>query len=721
MKKSKLTLGLVTGLVSIGALAACNEVTYSDGVVLEYTDAAGQVTRLTAEEFFGEQYSTSVASTDFDSVQEVLIRKYFESGSGRTSLPELKKKASQDVQSAKDQAETNANNNKTSYAEEFEKILKNNGVENVDELYNLKLYQQEKARFEELYETPATIEAMRDGTAMEGKAKPVFAESDDYGRGNDGYLAEQLPYTISHVLIKTNSAANGEHCQATISEDESRKIGQVIEAMAGANLNNPSQAAVTRIGFGDIALQKSDDTGSAAKYGSLGIMDRDQADQFINEFKFGIYAYEAIYNQVNQSEATNPYAAKQTLHDGTGETYALTSKIRYSANATYTDKSKVQTAEEETELNEGEHYIRNLFAAGGDYAGIGVIPYGAAVALAKDDVAKNEFEDVENPGVKMNWKVNGDSATFYPRNILFNKYFNDHRVAVIVPNEIAYNDNSIAHPTGLAGDYTTEDFRGVLSDTYKQLPGFQTDTKTYLPASILGQDSNVLTTERGQIILVVRGGSNGSYEGIHFMVIDRSALDQYVEMTETGPKSISEADYEAKKDTADVNSLSEWYTIYHPEQSAYPTYENGNQTSKKSTFVNQITAEDFDYKSSAEAISSKVASYNKQKDTYMFQALIEDDSITFGTSSVAKRAEELIKIWIKSKREQSHIDSIENFDDSWATYIEFLTAQDEARALNADGSQRLISETCAIGYNQRNSNQDNKQDIWAIGGACYAK
>ena len=136
MKKSKLTLGLVTGLVSIGALAACNEVTYSDGVVLEYTDASGAVITLTAEEFFGEQYSTSVASTDFDSVQEVLIRKYFESGSGRTSLPELKKKASQDVQSVKDQAETNANNNKTTYAEEFEKLLKNNNVENVDELYN---------------------------------------------------------------------------------------------------------------------------------------------------------------------------------------------------------------------------------------------------------------------------------------------------------------------------------------------------------------------------------------------------------------------------------------------------------------------------------------------------------------------------------------------------------------------------------------------------------
>jgi hypothetical protein len=49
---------------------------------------------------------------------------------------------------------------------------------------------------------------------------------------------------------------------------------------------------------------------------------------------------------------------------------------------------------------------------------------------------------------------------------------------------------------------------------------------------------------------------------------------------------------------------------------------------------------------------------------------------------------------------------------------------DEARALNSDGSQRLISETCAIGYNKTNSNSKDPSyatGIWATGGACYAK
>jgi hypothetical protein len=39
MKKAKLTLGLVAGLVATIGLASCNEVTYNQGVVLTYTDA----------------------------------------------------------------------------------------------------------------------------------------------------------------------------------------------------------------------------------------------------------------------------------------------------------------------------------------------------------------------------------------------------------------------------------------------------------------------------------------------------------------------------------------------------------------------------------------------------------------------------------------------------------------------------------------------------------
>ena len=722
MKKSKLSLGIVTALLSIGALAGCNEVTAADGLVLEYTDAQGNKTSFTAKELFGEQYSASVASTDFDAVYEVLIRKYYESGSGKSSLQALKDLAQKDVQGIKDQAQKNSDANKTSYQEEFSKLLASNNVENVDELYEAKLYAQEKKKFEDDYENDEMVIKMRDGDG-------IFSYSPTYGTGNDGYLYEQLPYTISHILVKLASATNGEHAQATISEAESRKLGQLIEALAGANIEAGGRTpANTRSDFGSLASDLSEDPGSKAKFGQLDVMDRRQADSFINEFKFGIYAYEAIYNQVNINPEKNAYANEEHLvPDGSGDTYTLLNKLKFTKDATYTDKSIAQTAEEEEKLNEGEHFIRNYFATAAKQ--IGRIPYGAAVALASESVAKNSF-NIDGSETKMNWEVNGNSATFYPRNILFNKYFNNHRVAVIVPNEIAYNDPSIVHPDGRDGDYTTEDFVGVINEEFKALPGFSVNTKDVLPASILGQDTNVLTTEKGQVILAVRGGSSGSYEGIHFMVIDRSALDEYVELSETVPhiaKSVSEEEYEAKKLSADVTSLSDFYTIYKPGDSAFPTYAPlvGGSVKTKTTYVNQYETKDENvYSDNAKTVKEKIRTYSSNKNTFMFQTLIEGEQIQFADNDVANSAKELIQSWIRSQRTKSAIDSEESFDNTWATYIEYLTAMDEARALNSDGSQRLISETCAIGYNKTNSNSKDPSyasGIWATGGACYAK
>ncbi len=715
MKKSKLTLGIVTALVGVAGLTACNEVTYSDGVVLEYTDPTSQKTvQITAKDLFGTYYSTSVASTDFDRVYEILIRKHFESSS---SISELKDQAQKDVQDIKDQAAKNANSNGTSYQEEFSKLLASNNCENVTELYEAKLYAAEKAAFEKEYEAAEMVEKMRDGDG-------IFTKSDKYGIGSDGYLVEQMPYTISHILVKFASASNGEHAQATISETESRKLGQVVELLAGADLSSPATKANTRTDFGTIALQNSEDTGSAAKYGQLSVMDRDTADSFINEFKFGIYAYESIYNQVNTSATANPYAAAENKHGNSGETYKLLDKIKFSDDATYTDKSEAQTADEVAAgLSEGEHYIANYFEDTG--AQIGRIPYGAAVALAKDSVSKNDFEIDGEAGKKMNWQVNNGSATYYPRNILFNKYFNNHKVAVIVPNEIPYNDSTISD-LSTADDYTTENFVGKIKDEYKALPGFSRDTTTLLPSSVLGQDSNVLTTERGQIVLAVRGGSSGSYEGIHFMVIDRSALEEIVTINDdysTTLSSMTLAEYNAstEKTTTNTNSLSEFYTVYRPTEANFPTYTSGGVTNDKTTYINQLHTTNTAYKENVETLTGKIKAYNSNKETYLFQRLVEEEKITFANNDIAKSAEEQIQTWISSKRTKSAIDSRESFDDTWATYIEYLTAQDAARSLNKDGSQRLISETCAIGYNKKSSDPNDPSALWQTGGACYAK
>ena len=723
MKKSKLTLGIIAALVGVAGLTACNEVTYSDGVVLEYRDPVSEKTvQLTAKELFGTYYSTGVASTDFDRVYDILIRKHFASD---PSITELKEQAQKDVEDIRTQAAKNATNNKTSYQEEFSKLLAANSCENVTELYEAKLLAREKTAFEKEYEDAAMIEKMRDGDG-------IFTKSEKYGIGSDGYLVEQMPYTISHILVKLASASNGEHAQATISEAESKKLGQIVELLAGALVSEDKDdplagriPANTRTDFTDIAAN-SDDEGSKAKYGQLGVMDRDTADSFINEFKFGIYAYESIYNKVNTDPTKNPYAAKESKHDNSGDTYKLLDKIKFSEDATYNDMSKAQTEDEiAAKLPSGEHYISNYFKT--TAASIGQIPYGAAVALAKQSVAKNVFDGLYDDGTptgnKMNWQVNNGSATYFPRNILFNKYFNNHRVAVIVPNEIPYNDNTIQELAPDA-DFRTENFVGKYSAVYADLPGFKKDTTDVLP----GIGSNVLTTERGQIVLVVRGGSSGSYEGVHFMVIDRSALEQIVTVnadhsTTLVNKTLEEYSSSALKDTTDTNSLSEYYTIYRPSESAFPTFTalGATKAKEKSTFINPVHTNEAGYKENVDALTGKIKGYNSNKDTYLFQRLIEGANITFADNAIAKSAEEQIQTWIKSKRHKSAVDSRESFDKTWATYIEYLTAQDEARALNEDGSQRLISETCAIGYNKKSSDPNAPSDLWSTGGACYAK
>ena len=703
MKKGKLTLGLVVSLASIGALSACNEVTYSDGVVLSYVDPHGTRLDFTAEELFGTyQTTTGQISTDFSTVEEVLIRKYYKSGGGQNEYASLAKDAALAVQAVKEEADTNATNNKTSYQEEFEKLLDSYGVESIDELYEAKLYELEKEKFDrDFNSSKSSIEGIRDGVYADGsKAFPYSAE---YGRGNDGYLLDQLPYHIAHILVKVSADSNN-HTEGTITENEATKLSDAIKYIAGDEIIPGS--SVTRSSFGDIARGlPSDDTGSAERFGQLSVMDRKQADEFVQEFRFGIYAYEAIYNQINLSSAANPYATKlRDVPDGSGDQYKLYEKLKFSADATYTDVSAAQSADEiAADLPEGEHYLKNYFSAG---KGLGTIPYGAAVALGKDEVKKDP---------DLGYNVNNGEAIYYPRNILFNKYFNNHWVAVVTPNEIAYNDNAIAHPTGKEGDYTTENFVGAYKAEYGALPGFSVDTTAALPEF----EHNVLTNEKGQIILAVRAGAS-SYQGVHLMAIERSALSEFGQTVDNGKlREIKESEH---TDTADVTSLSEYYPVTLPKNSDFPSYTKGGSTEKKTTYINQFIESNEAYEKTESALEGRIKDYNSVADTFRLQSLIASEKITFNTGNhLVKDIKEKLQRWISGKRSSAFTDGVDSLDESWATYAEYLTRAEQARKLKKDGSQKLISETCAIGYLSDAAKNQTAGTEWAEGGACYAK
>lgn len=694
MKKAKLTLALVSSLAAVMALSACNEVTEKDGVVLTFTDNSGQRYEYKASELLDNyEQGSSAASTNFSKVKEVLIRKFYEEKGGST-LEQLKTKAQNSVDSIKKQAQTNANSNGTSYATELETLLKSNSVKNVSELFEAKLYSFEEEDFSRQFKNDTAVEAMKTGLNADGTA--YFPYSEEYGRGSNGYLIEKTPYHVSHFLVKFSSTSHSEASEFTITKAESQKISQAVKAFAGASGNNGTDTSGRRMSFGDICFTLPSDDTSATSYGDLGLME----DGYVQEFRLGVYAYDALYNQ--KHTAAGSYASSTPTFTGNRDEVQIREHVLPSEDDTFGPKAK---------------NTRDYF----EQLGIGMIPYGAAVALGYDEIANDP---------NLGYSVNDGSSTYYPRNVLFNKYFNNRSIAVIVPEEIPSNDAYEAGLPSLKGKNMTASeaeafvasekasfdankswYRGTYSSEYANLPGFKVNTSDLLDVkSTTGESENVLTNERGQIILAVKAsnGSGNAYEGLHFIVVNRSALDNFVKYDAsaaddtaryTSYNTLEEAKVAGYSETngestADITSLSDYFTVNIPSSSNFPKYA---ENKVKSTYVNRVVTSDKNYQDKANKISSAVKDYNSSEDTYEFQSLIETQNLTFSTSDLGKKVESLIKNYITFTREKNHEDEIKTLDDAWDTYAEVLERQNEDRDI-ADGKQRLISEAVAMTY-----------------------
>ena len=708
MKKRKLTLTLAVGLISIAGLASCNEVTAKEGVLLTYTDANGTRIDYTAKELLDDYDNTaSAASTNFDKFKEVLIRKYYKADAMKSKLAELTRKANNAVDSLKKQAQDAAGGDASQYLKEMEKIYNSNHVKNIDELYDLKLYEEEEKDFTSTYKSKTNNEAMRDGVDKNGKK--FFAASDlfdpDDFKGYDGYLKDRLPYHVSHILVKTESAQTGNFTEDKVSSSEATKLSDVVKGLAGATGDKGAVASAERTSFEELAHTYSDDTGSKANYGELTDKDNTPMDistDYVPEFKLGLYAYETLFNKLNKAE-NNAYATDERK-----------APLLPSDDAEYSDE-------------EGEKktidYVKNME--------IGQIPYGVFAALGDTDLIDGQEQKVADDP-KFTYELKNNNAAYYARNVLFNKYLNKHEIAVIVPNRIPYNDyldskrnenvNSNFSPDVEVKNDGQMDTAGVYDSIYAALPGFSTfDTHNSLP----GIDSNVLTTEKGQIILVARVDSDG-YHGIHFIVINRSALELYGHTIDADGKTVvySEDDYSETKSTADITTLSEYYAFTEPTEKEFKDnlrYISGGEIYDKTTYVNAILHEDHaTYTSKYTKLEDYIGKYNPNLDTYMFQALLGNEikfNDTTDNSSV-KKAKDLIISWVKAARAKSVKDSTKKIDDAWTSYVEMLNQQEVARKVTGNDS-KLISETCAIGLATDANKKGTADSEYDIGGLCY--
>ena len=290
MKKSKLSLGLVTGFVASLALAGCGSVKAKDNSLLTYTGYDGTSYEIVTEKMYQEYRKDSkVISTFYDKVLEVLIRDLFKSGnySGSKSYATIEALAKDDVKAAKAKATESAKTNNTSYEKEWESLLSGEGVEDEKELLQKYIYNQEKEVLEE----------------------DIYQSLNKADKLKTNWLDGALPYHIRHILAKVDSGAS-EYTRGTISADQAKKISDAGLALGRANDT-----------FGGVAKLNSED-GSASTYGDVGIVSNkvSSAGSFsmVTEFQLAIYIYDVIYHgQTSTGEKNiNSLVPQSVIDDG---------------------------------------------------------------------------------------------------------------------------------------------------------------------------------------------------------------------------------------------------------------------------------------------------------------------------------------------------------------------------------------------------------------------
>lgn len=373
MKKSKIAVGVLTGLLSVGALAACNKGPEynAEGVILTYK-VGGHEEKFTANDLFGDLViSSEHAEEMFNQVYNLVVRNYFTienpdgegTNTGSKQNAEIERIAKSKVKIDKDTAETNAKTNGTNAKKEFENILAEKGCENEAELEAYYVFQEQKTKFKDnfykIYADEVNTKFERGFNLLRDGSSKDTAES---GKQYAGYLETKVPYHLSHVLVKVDDGASNNYWNGTISSANAKKLYDTFKA-----LEDDSRS------FGDVAFEYSDDGSGKSDYGDLGIVDKDKAteesDKFVKEFILGLYSFDNLYN--------------------------------------------------------GDETIRNRVAQSN-------IAHTAGLPTAPNFLKAADFEELYvDREVEGSDLIGTTSANFYPRNIAYNQTINNHGLSLI--------------------------------------------------------------------------------------------------------------------------------------------------------------------------------------------------------------------------------------------------------------------------------------------------
>lgn len=566
MNKRLLTLSMV-GVLTVG-LASCSDVKQKevDGkqVIVTIKD-----TDYTADELLSDYAQDSAGvNAYYNAIYDVLVRDH------ETITDDMEQKVDSKIDSFVKSVRSNANTNGKTYRSQLSDELEEKGLESLEELREVYMLEEQKTKFEDTW-YDKNLETL-----------------------TTSYLAEKTPYHIRHILIKTNEAGTSLY-DGKISESEAIKLSNTIQRIAEGKET-----------FGQVAQQASDDTGSAALYGSVGVMDQDTG--FVNEFKLGIFAYDAYLNAKNKDTQSGEKLNIPTL------------VLDESADADKnTDLGGVMAA----------YNVKDAVTS------VNEIPYQKVLDLETyadvDDTINNVIY------VPDNGKYDGNVGTtindsYYPRNILFNNYFNDHGLSVIV------ND----------GSFTGE-------GNWKVFPELS---------------SKPVLTDGNNPLLVVRAGSGDSYQGIHIMSIEQSPFWYDSE----------DLAYTKLEGTPTQEEYLEYY--YSTDIPATSSAD----VSKDQRYVTFIKSNRSTYSDRASDIEDLVNGFDPNVSYKLFEELAfnADGSLKEGLT-IDENILASIKELIASKRASTTVNEAETNKEAWTSYVQLLKLQDAQKAVKQLGEEYI--------------------------------
>ena len=651
MKTGKRSLSLAMSILAIASLTACDDdYNYPDAKWKE-----GIIVNVDGKDYkYDEIYqlfdnSKGSAQAYFNVAKNILAQLVTPKTDTMLSNVDTK------INDLKNTWKTNARTNNTSYKEEQEKTFDSENVEDLDELREKYISQQQvEKNSQDFYEINAN-----------GVTDPSYTYYISEQMTKD-YVTNQAPYHVSHVLVKVDASSDGEgYWNGKITADNAKKIGNAVRMLASSD------------SFGSVAQLVSEDEGSAKMYGELVTTTEgsqsvamEKTTSYINEFKLGLYAYEAYLNPKTKAAEVNT-AVRASL------------RVPGQAAASSSFDYKNDTAVSEL-ITDG-----TLVGKNGAFG----IPLSKALTLGYiADVEKNIVDGS---------KVDYASETQYPRNILFNNYFNYHGVNFLYDDSDTYeaefladaievgahsgetiltlNDVKNKLPSKYAEyEYVTGQLSKIDAGKFKTVKGISENLYNYDFDAITKKSvlTKIPTSKRILVekdtdtnpVIIVRGGSSG-YQGIHFIVVNNDPF---------------------------VNSQNtyQYYRTNIPDASADPASAKSADYSTNPSLINYVKA-DINSNTTYNARRDAVVAAVKASDSNIDFRLYEENIKKFGADKFNELLGDyagIINKYIEITKESSELGKNSSLDESWETYIQTLALQEEITP------RGLVPEVCVSAF-----------------------